>query len=346
MKILLLLPFLALMALVSAKTGHTMRDSNTPEEISLSNVKRLPRRQARKACRPYVYVVQYPVKGVRLQQAHDDTDTMARSYYNKFSIREYAIHDSNSRPRWSQFQVAIEHKTPKQEPSGEKQVKINFYNLLFTASLRMTVKDNECREELTLIGFVELVKTDMTWYKGRHNITEYRQSNLVSNNQYVMTKLIPGDKLIFANSTSSGRTIVRPINQKRVVPLKYESAENIVVDFEKHRDTIQYERLIEKKIFLVQTDLNNKVLEVTAGVDVLMYLDLVTYNFTDVPHLSVNTNHSLIRRIADPQKYINVINKLDAEAIRQEPSDSTYSPWSSIFSTLDPIPKGIHIYTD
>ena len=323
-----------------------MRDSNTPGEISLSSVKGVSRRQARKTCKPYVYVVEYPVKGVRLQQENDDTNTMARSYYDKFSIREYTVHNSNGRPTWSQFQVAIEHKTPKLELIGKKQIKINFYNLLFTASLRMTLKDNECRGNgLSLIGFVELVKTDMTWYKVRNNIIQYRQSNLVGDNQYVMTKLIPANKLIFANSTTWGRTIVIPLNLKRVVPLKYESTENIIVDFENHRDTTQYERLIEKKIFIVQTDLNNKVLEVVAGVDVLMYLDLVTHNFTDVPHLSIKTNQSLIRRITDPQKYVNVINKLDTKAIRQEPSYSTHPPWSKI-STLNPIPKGIHIYTE
>ena len=346
MKILLLLLLLTLTALVSARIGYKMRGPSVPKGISLPSVKYLPSRQARRECKPYVYVVRYPVNSVRLQQANDDTDIMARSYYNKFSIGEYTVRNSNGRPTWSQFQIAIEHKTPKQESRGTKQVKINFYNLLFTASLRMTLKDNECRgDRLSLIGFVELVKTDITWYKGTNNITEYRQSNLVDDNQYVMTKLIPGDKLIFANSTSWGRTIVIPLDLKRVVPLKYESTENIVVNFEKHRDTTQYERLIEKKIFLVQTNVYNEVLEVVAGVDVLMYLDLVTYNSTDVPHLSVKTNHSLIRQIADPQKYVHVINNLDTKAVRQEPSFSTHPPQSSM-NTLNPIPKGIHIYTE
>ena len=346
MKILLLLLFLALTALVSARTGHKMRGSNVPKGISLPSVKRLPNRQARMECKPYVCVVQYPVRSVRLQQANDDTDAMARSYYNKFSIREYRVRDSNGRPTQSQFQVAIEHKTPKQEVIGTKQVKVDFYNLLFTASLRMSLKDNECRGDgRTLIGFLELVKTDTTWYKGTNNITEYRESNLVDDNQYIMTKLIPGSKLIFANSTSWGRTTVIPLNLKRVVPLKYESAENIVVNFEQHRDTTQYERLIEKKVFIVQTNIYNEVLEVVAGVDVMMYLDLVTYNSTDAPHLNVKTNHSLIRRIADPQKYVHVINKLNTKAVRQEPTYSGNRQWYSM-STLNPIPKGIHIYTE
>ena len=285
------------------------------------------------------------MRDVRLQQANDDTNTMARSHYNKFSIQEYAVSNRKGRTMLSQFQVAIEHKTPKLL-TGKKQVKINFYNLLFTASLRVSAIDKECHgDPLSVVGFVELVKTDITWYKGRNNITGYRQSNLVGKNQYVITKLSPGKPLIFANSTTWARTMINPTNQERIVPLKYESTENIVVDFAKHRDTTQYERLIEKKIFLVQTDFDNKVLDVIAGVDVLMYLDMQTYNLTDAPHLNTKTNHSLIRRITAPWKYAELITKLDLKAIRQEPNYSENVPWSGI-NTLNPIPKGIRIYTE
>ena len=285
------------------------------------------------------------MRDVRLQQANDDTNMMARSYYNKFSIQEYVVNNGRGRTTQSQFKVAIEHKTPKLL-TGKKQVEINFYNLLFTASLRVSAKDNTCHgDPVSVVGFVELVKTDITWYKGINNITGYRQSDPEDNNQYVITKLSPDKRLIFADSTAWVRTVVNPTDKERIVPLKYESTENIVVDFDKHKDTTQYERLIEKKIFLVQTDFYNKVLDVIAGADVLMYLDMKTYNFTDAPHLDINTNHSLIRRITAPWKYAELLTKLDLKAIRQEPNHPENVPWSGT-NTLNPIPKGIHIYTE
>ena len=303
-----------------------------------------PAKDSKESVRCQAHVEQYPVRGLRLQQANDDTNKMARSYYSGFSIQKHFIHNDNGKT--SQFQVAIEYKTPKQEYlNGSKQVKINFYNLLFTASLKINAERDGCQgTEYSFLGFVELVKTDITWYKGKNNITEHRQCNLPTDNQYVMTKLIPG-KGLFANDTVWGRTILTPESQPRMVPLKYESSENIVVDYEKHQDTIHFEKLIEKKIFIVQTNLLNEVLDVVAGVDVMIYLNTMTYNSTDAPHLDIAANHSLIRRIADPQKYVSVINKLDTTAVRKEPSYHLNVQWSST-STLNPIPKGVRIYTE
>lgn len=339
-----LLLLLTLTALVAARSFHRVKDSKLLAGASSSSGKRLSTRETRETCEPRVE--QYPVKGVKLHQANDVTNKMARSHYSKFSLEEYSVRNSNGRPKSSQFHVAIEHKTPKQElSSGNKQVKINFYNLLFTASLKIRLRKQDCKgNELSLLGFVELVKTDITWYRGIHNITEYRQQcDLALDNQYVMTKLIPGH-FMFANNTIWSRATITKFDHDKMVPLKYESAEEFVVDFAKHRDTTQYEKLIEKKIFIVQIDINNEVLDVIAGVDVMMYLDLMTYNFTDAPHLVVKTNHSLIRRIADPQKYTSVINKIDATDIRKKPNCARNVPWSSI-TTINPIPKGVHIYT-
>ena len=327
MKILLLLP-LALVALTSARFVRPAKDSNGPVQC-----------EAR--------VEQYPVRGLRLQQTNDGTNSMARSYYRKFSIQEYNIRDDNRKPKTSQFQVAIEYKTPKQEYlSGNKRVKMNFYNLLFTASLKIKAQNDGCRgTEYSQIGFVELVKTDKTWYRGTKSIIEHWQCNVPTDNQYVMTKLIPGDRL-FANATIWGRANLRSRDQPRMVPLKYESSENIVVDYEKHRNTTQFEKLIEKKIFIVQTSIyNNKVLDVVAGVDVMMYLNMMTYNFTNAPYLDITANHSLIRRITDPQKYVSVIKKLDTKTIRDEPNCNGNVPWSGT-TTLNPIPKGVRIYTE
>jgi len=343
MKIFLFL-LLSLVALGSARNGHSS-PKVVPAKSSFTSVKHLSSRQVRKECKAYV---QYSVNGVKLQQANDNTSKIARSYYNKFSIEEYHIHKSNGRPTWSEFKVAIEYKTPKQVYLlGNKQVKVNFYNLLFTVSLRMGIKEKDCKiDRFSLFGFVELVKTDMTWYKGPNSITEYREcSQLKTDAQYVITKLIPGSKTIFANETAWGKVLLGSLSQERMVPIKYESSENIVVDFKKHQDTNEYERLIEKKIFLVQTNLYNEVSEVIAGVDVMMYINLVTYNVTDVPHLDIKKNHSLIKRIANPQKYVGIITDLGTKAIRQESKCSTHPQWSSI-STLNPIPKNIHIYTE
>lgn len=343
MKIISSLLLLALVVLVSARIAYSVKDSSTPAETY--HIKRSSSRELTERCR--ACVVQYPVKGLRLHQANDSTNQMARSYYRKFSISEYHIRKSNGRPTWNQFRVAIEYKTPKHEYSSDnKQVKINFYNLLFTASLMIGPIEQGCRgNDLTLVGFVELVRTDVTWYKGVNNISEWRQCKPADDDtQYVITKWIPGNKFIFANYTSWGRTILYPLNIARMVPLKYESAENIVVNFTRHRDTTEYEKLIEKKIFLVQTDLQNVVIDVIAGVDVMMYLDLKT-NITGELHLDVTTNHSLIRRITDPHKYISMINNLNSKAIRQEPDCLMHPPWSSI-STLNPIPKGVRVYTE
>ena len=326
MKILLLL-VLVLVALTSAR--YVQR----------------PAKDSKETVRCQARVEQYPVRGLRLQQANDDTNKVARSYYSGFSIQKHFIRNDNGKT--SQFQVAIEYKTPKKEYlSGNKQVKINFYNLLFTASLKINAERDGCQgTEYSFLGFVELVKTDITWYKGRNNITEHRQCNLPTDNQYVMTKLKPQNDGLFANDTVWGRTVLISKDQPRMVPLKYESSENIVVDYEKHQDTIYFEKLIEKKIFIVQTNLLNEVLDVVAGVDVMIYLNTMTYNFTDAPHLQIAANHSLIRRIADPQKYVSVINKLNTKAVREQPSCHLNVPWSGT-STLNPIPKGVRIYTE
>lgn len=322
MKILLFPFFVAFIALASAGVG----------------------RQRQKTCQ--VYVVQYPTKGMRVQQANDGTSEIARSYYSKFSIREYSIHSSNGRPKWSQFHVAIEHKTPSKEYLSNKQAKIIFYNLLFTASLRMG-KDTDCKvvgADFSLFGFVELIKTDITWHKAPNKITEYRECRLASGSHYVIKKL-DTKSYIFANNTAWSRTILTPQGLPDMVPLKYESSENIVVDFVKHKDTVEYEKLVEKKVFIVQIDQFNEVLDVIAGVDVVMYLDVITQNVTNVPNLDIKVNHSLIKQIANPQKYANVITGLGSKAIRQKPSCVYRLPWSSM-STLNPFPKGMRVYTE
>ena len=337
MKVLL---FFAFVALASAGS----HDFSTIAKRFLPRIRYLYR--AKPVCR--VRVIPYPLSGMRFQQANDKTSYNARSYYNHFSIQNYPAQNS---AQVSQFQVAIGYKKPTQELSSKK-VKINFYNLLFTASLRVSKKGNCRGSQSSLLGFVELVKTDTTWYRDTKGIIQLRGKNLAEYDylQYVMTKLIPNSNRMFANDTTWGRDIVIPLGIDYIVPLKYESVENIEVDFEKHPSTTKYEKLIEKKILIVQANTNNEVVKVIAGVDVMMYLSYETTAITNVPHLRLTTNHGLIQQIANPEKYVSVLTSLqrqgrdsvrDMKLTRKE----WFSATSSGDTTLNPFPESIHIYT-
>ena len=339
----------ALIALASAVAGgHQLsKDLSKPAETFLSKIRYS--RRTKELCS--VHVVPYPLNGMRFQQANDNSTKTARSHYDKFSIRQHHI---QNKATVSQSQVAIEYKKPMQELlSGSKRVKINFYNLLFTASLRVSTRDNHCQgHQFSLLGFVELVKTDMTWYRSNKGIIQHRGKNLAEDDhlQYVITKSNQQSKTMFANDSAWARTIVMPIRTDYIVPFKYESTERIEVDFEKYPNTVEYEKLIEKKIFLVQTNLKNEVLDVISGVDVMIYLDYETVGVTKkIPRLHLTNSHGLIRQIANPEKYANVLTDLqrkgiesvrDIELIRKE-----WLP-SSRDTTLNPLPKSIHIYTE
>ena len=104
-----------------------------------------------------------------------------------------------------------------------------------------------------------------------------------------MTKPSQHAKHMFAN----GNTVTLfPVSYDRIIPLKYESSENIAIDFKRYPETLEYERLVEKKIFLVQVGPSDEVLQVIAGVDVMMYVNYVTYNVADTVHLTLNKNHN------------------------------------------------------
>ena len=128
---------------------------------------------------------------------------------------------------------------------------------------------------------------------------------------YVLTKLISHGRHIFANDTSWGKVFIEPRSSGYTVPLKYESSERIVIDYNEYPNTVEYERLIKKKIFLVETSRNSEVLKIIAGVDVTMYTDCI-YDITAVTtdgRITINKSHGLIQCIANPEKYNNNIIK-------------------------------------
>ena len=283
----------------------------------------------------------YPPIGMMIEEAHDDTNDEARSYYNKFSLR--FVRSANP----SKLQMALEYKNPQLNVIGE-QVNVKWTNILFTAKLSVQEKNSGCYpHESTLLGFVELVKTDVAWYKYDKNGIKFREENLACKKdlQYVMTKPSPQSRYIFADDSPESVVKILPKNYAYLAPLKYESSENIVIDFEKYPNTLEYERLVEKKIFLVQITTQNVIKQVLAGVDVMMYLNFRTYNFTDVPHISLSKNHSLIQRITNPEKYVTVIDSARKHHRNRELSYQEAFEDSQIV-TLDPLPKNIHVYTN
>ena len=344
MKISLLL--LLLVPLAFAGSHHYSPDSSDPAKAFLSKIKRQSHR-FKGMCG--ADVIPYPLNGIRVQQANDKTSQTARLYYDNFSIRLQAVRNNAA---VSQFQVGIEYKKPVQELSYRK-AKIHFYNLLFTASLRVRTKDSRCKKfQPSFLGFVELVKTDVTWHRNMSGITQRTGKNLGKNDhlQYVMTKSNPLQKTMFANDSTWARTIAMPLSIDYTVPLKYESAESIEVDFMRHRNTERYEKLTEKKIFLVQTNLYNEVTEVLAGVDVMMYLNYETISVTNVPHLNLTKSHGLIQQISNPEKYASVITSLHrkgTESIRDRSlTKEEHLPSSVGDTTLDPLLKSTHILTE
>ena len=337
MKLLLLF---VVIALVSATTHHPSKRSSNVANVFLSKVKYLHRSKVCSA-----HVIPYPLNGIRLQQANDDTSKAARAYYDNFSIRLRFVPNGEV----SKFQVAIEYKKPVEELSHNK-VKIHFFNLLFTASLKISKRGQHCqRPQPSLLGFVELVKTDITWHRNKGHVIQHRGKNLAKNDnlQYVMTKSNP--RHLFANDSTWARTTAIPLLTDYIVPLKYESTESIEVDFELFPDNLEYERLIEKKVFLVQTNRYSQVTKVISGVDVMMYLKYDTINVTNVPHLNLTNSHSLIQQITYPEKYASVITDLHRRrsgSVRD--ASLTYREQFPSFAgdtTLNPLPKSVHIYT-
>jgi len=285
-------------------------------------------------------VVPYPLNGKSIQQVNNTTDYEARSYYKNFPllfVKDKIIP--------SELNIAVEYKDPILE-TEQRHVQVKWNNLLFTASLLILQRDHNCSiTKNTFFGFVELVQTDTAWYKNGHTVNERRERNLATNTdlQYVLTKLIPRSRYIFANDTAWGRVMVRPRSIDYVVPLKYESSENFVIDYEKYPDTVEYERLIKKKIFLVELSKYAEVLKVIAGVDVTMYIDCINdiTTVTKDGHVTVNKSHSLIQRISNPEKYVSIIVG-NTQSIRDRELSYKGNLQNPELHTLNPL---IHIHT-
>lgn len=339
--------FLSLFAVVTVATAasshHPTTDPSNQAKSFLSRIMRYSQRT--RVCN--AHVIPYPLNGIRLQQANDDTSKAARTYYDNFSMKLRFVQNNAV----SKFQVGIEYKKPMQELSSNK-AKIHFFNLLFTASLRVGMRDNHCRgSQLSLLGFVELVKTDVTWHRSNSHVTQHRGKNLAKYDylQYVLAKSNPQQRTMFANDSIWARTIVMPLRADYIIPLKYESTESIEVDFNLYPDTVEYEKLIEKKVFLVQTNRHNEVIKVISGVDVMVYLKYDTINNTNVPHLKLTNNHSLIHQITNPEKYASVITNLHrrgSESARDTKLMYKEQFHNSADITLNPLPTGMHIYTE
>ena len=287
-----------------------------------------------------VRVVPYPLSGKNIR-VDNSISHEARSSYNNFSLQFV-----QGKVAPSELTIAVEYEDPGLV-TNERRVQVKWNNLLITASLSILEKDHKCdTTKYTLLGFVELVQTDTAWYKDGHSVNERREKNLAANDslQYVLTKLIPHSRHIFANDTSWGKVFVEPRSSGYTVPLKYESSESIVIDYNEYPNTVEYERLIKKKIFLVETSRNSEVLKVIAGVDVTMYIDCI-YDITAVTtdgHITINKSHSLIQRIANPEKYSNIIKEssrnvrdkeISCKRLFQNPGVHTLNPFIHIHTT-------------
>lgn len=295
------------------------------------------RREAAKGCHADVR----PLKWMGIKQANDDTSDAARSYYNKFNITVSRGYEQ------SKFQIAVEYKSPEIVPIGNRKVTVNWQNLLFTSSLLVHKKSQMCQKYAkSYLGFVELIRTDKTWYKYRNNVIEHGEWNLGSDVdpdlQYVMTKPSKHAKHMFADNNT---VPLYPVDYNRIIQLKYESSENITIDFKQHPEALEYEKLIEKKIFLVQVNPSgNQALEIIAGVDVIMYLNYLTYIVTDdTVQLTLNKNHSLMKWIVDAEKYTSILNDNRNHVFRDRKLKRTSSFQNPNVVTLNPLLDGQHI---
>jgi len=293
------------------------------------------KRSAGQTC--HVTLSYYPLNEKQLMQAPGDTDTAIRSYYENFNTASQLGVEST-------FQVAVEYKKPRVSLNGNRQVKIDWYNLLLMASIEINKDTRNC--ENSYLGFVELVETDTAWYKKNSGVDIRSEQSLANpKRQFVMTK--PSDRSsIFA--TDKSRVQVFPFFLSYRIPIKYESSENIIIDYNIHRETIEYERLIKKKIFLVHTDLQYNVLEVITGIDVMMYLKYHTDSIAQDGRvkLTLKKDHSLFQRVINPEKYVSILNDNDNQQLRD--TDLTNTEWFQSRpddASLDPLPKNINIVT-
>ena len=280
-----------------------------------------------------------PLKWAGLELVNDSTRDAARSYYESFSTTMSRGRDI------SKFQLSIEYKSPEVIPTGDRKVKINWHNLLFTSSLFVQKKSQRCQSyPKSYLGFVELIKTDTTWYKNRSTGIEHKEWNLAKHNdlQYVMTKPSQRANYILADDKA---VLLYPVNYDRIVPLKYESHESLTIDLKEHPELLEYEKLVEKKIFLVQIGQSGQVLEIIAGVDVMMYLHYETYNVTDSVHLHLNKNHSLVQWIVNAGKYLCVLNDEGNRKLRDRKLTWTESFQNPSTVSLNPLPNGQRIIT-
>lgn len=280
----------------------------------------------------------FPLKWVGLELVNDNTSEAARFYYENFNTTMSRGHDI------SKVQLSMEYKIPKVNPTGDRKVTINWNNLLFTSSLFVQKKSQTCQSyPKSYLGFVELIKTDTTWYKNRSTGIEHREWNLAKHDdlQYVMTKTSQRGHYILADDKA---VLLYPVNYDRIVPLKYESRENVTIDFNEHPELLDYEKLVEKEIFIVQIGESGQVLEVIAGVNVMMYLHYQTYSVTDSVRLHLNKNHTLVQWIVNAEKYCDVLNDEDNRRLRDRKLTWTESFQNPSTVTLNPLLNGQRIY--
>ena len=245
----------------------------------------------------------------------------------------------------SKVQLSVEYKSPEVIPAGDRKVTINWNNLLFTSSLFVQKKSQRCQSyPKSYLGFVELIKTDKTWYKRRNTGIEHKEWNLAEYDdlQYVMTKPSQRGHYILADDKA---VLLYPVNYDRIVPLKYESHENLTIDFNNHPGLLEYEKLVEKKIFIVQIGQSGQVLEVISGIDVMMYLHYQTYGVTDSVHLHLKQNHSLVQWIVDAKKYLNVLNDENNRKLRDRKLRWIENFQNPSTVTLNPLLNGQRIYS-
>ena len=278
-----------------------------------------------------------PLKWGGIQLVNVATNEAARSYYKNFDTAISKGHGV------SKFQLAIEYKAPEIVQAGDRKVTINWNNLLFTSSLLVRKKGQGCTgQSKSYLGFVELIGTDITWYKNRISGEEHSEWNLANdcNLQYVMTKQSQRSKFILADDKA---VELFPTNYDQTASLKYESRENLTISFREHPEMLEYEKLIEKKIFLVQIGQSGKVLKAIAGVDVMMYLDYQTHSVTNSVNLTLKKNHSLIQWIVDPDNYLSTLNNKANHKSRDKKLTWTETFLSPHTVTLNPLPDGQRI---
>jgi len=253
-----------------------------------------------------VAISYYPLNEKQLMQAPGETDTAIRSYYENFNTASQMGVEST-------FQIAVEYKKPRVSLNGNRQVKIDWYNLLLMASIKINKDTRNC--ENSYLGFVELVEIDTAWYKKNSGVDIRSEQSLANpERQCVMTKL-------------SNRSSIFATDKSR---------------------TIEYERLIKKKIFLVHTDHQYNVLEVITGIDVMMYLQYHTDSIAQDGrvNLTLKKDHSLFQRVINPEKYVSILNDNDNQQFRD--MHLTNTEWFQSRpddASLDPLPKNINTVT-